>query len=65
MVESWIGVLSQPGFDPSFGNLPSLATLKSCDITKTVCLWMTIYIIYIYIYIYNIYIYISLGQITT
>ena len=43
--------LGQPGFDPSFGNLACLATLKSSDRTKQVCLWMTIYI-YIYIYIY-------------
>ena len=43
--------LSQQGFDPSFGNLASVAILKSSDRTKQVCLWMTIYI-YIYIYIY-------------
>ena len=42
---------SQPGFDPSFGDLACLATLKSSERTKKVCLWMTIYI-YIYIYIY-------------
>ena len=41
--------MSQPGFDPSFGNLACVATLKSSDRTKQVCLWMTIYI-YIYIY---------------
>ena len=43
--------LSQPGFDPSYGNLVCLATLMSSDRTKQICLWMTIYI-YIYIYIY-------------
>ena len=37
--------LSQPGLDPSFGNLACLATLKSSDRTKQVCLWMTIYIL--------------------
>ena len=36
------------GFNPSFRNLACLATLKSSDRTKQVCLWMT----YIYIYIY-------------
>ena len=46
--------LSQPGFDPSFWNLACLATLKSSDRTKQICLWMTIYILYIYIYIYII-----------
>ena len=43
--------LRQPGFDPSFGNLACLATLKSSEGTKQICRWMTIYI-YIYIYIY-------------
>ena len=43
--------LSQPGFDPRFGNLALLATLMSSGRTKQICLWMTIYI-YIYIYIY-------------
>ena len=36
--------LSQPGFDPSFRNLVCLATLKSSDRTKQICLWITIYI---------------------
>ena len=36
--------LSQPGFDPSYGNLVCLATLMSSDRTKQICLWMTIYI---------------------
>ena len=36
--------LSQPGFEPSFGNLAYLATLKSSDRTKQVCLRMSIYI---------------------
>ena len=51
---------SQPGFDPSFGNLVCLATLMNSDWTKqSVCGWQYIYIyIYICIYIY-IYIYIS------
>ena len=40
---------SQLGFDPSFRNLACLATLKSSDRTKQVCLWMTIYI-YIYFF---------------
>ena len=31
------------GFDPSFKCPTCLATLKSCDTTKRVCLWMTIY----------------------
>ena len=31
--------LSQPGFDPSFGNLACLATLMSSDRTKQICLW--------------------------
>ena len=44
--------LSQPSFNSSFGNLDCLATLKSPDRTKQICLWMTIYI-YIYIYIYT------------
>ena len=43
--------LSQLGFNPSFGNLVCLATLKSSNRMKQICLWMTIYI-YIYIYIY-------------
>ena len=34
--------LSQPGFDPSFGNLACQATLKICDITKSVCGWQYI-----------------------
>ena len=42
--------LSQPGFDPSYGNLVCLATLMSSDRTNQICLWVTIYI-YIYIYI--------------
>ena len=41
------------GFDSSFKCPTCLTTLKSCDTTKTVFLWMTIYIyIYIYIYLY-------------
>ena len=48
-----IPALSQPGFDPSFGNLACLAPLKSSDGTKHICLWMILFIyIYIYIYIY-------------
>ena len=44
VVESWR--FSQPGFDPSFGNLACLATLKSCDSTKqSVCGWLYIGII--------------------
>ena len=43
----YIYIKSQLGFDPSFGNLACLATLKSSDRTKPICLWMTIYI-YIY-----------------
>ena len=35
VVESWR--LSQQGFDPSFGYLACLATLKSSDRTKQVC----------------------------
>ena len=45
LVSSWLS-----GFNPSFGNLPCLATLKSYDTTKeSVCGWL-----YIYIYIYNL-----------
>ena len=45
VLESWLGVWVKRGFDPSFGNL---ATLKSSDRTKQICLWMTrIYYIYI------------------
>ena len=40
--------MSQPGFDPSYGNLVCLATVLSSDRTKQICLWMTIYI-YIYV----------------
>ena len=36
--------MSQPGFDPSFGNLTCLSTPMSSDRTKQICLWMTIYI---------------------
>ena len=36
---------SQPGVDPSFGNLACLATLKSSDRMKQVSLWMTIYML--------------------
>ena len=36
--------LSQPGFDPSYGNLVCLASLMSTDRTKQICLWMIIYI---------------------
>ena len=43
-LEAWIGVLSRPGFDPSYGKLICLATLMSSDRTKQICLWMTIYI---------------------
>ena len=46
--------LSQPGFDPSFRNLACLATLKSSDRTKQVCLWMS----RLYIYKTNIHVYI-------
>ena len=55
MVSSWLSGrildwrFSHPGFNPSFGNLACLATLKSSDRTKQVCLWMT----YTYIYIYS------------
>ena len=58
LVSSWLRGrvldwrLTQPGFDPSYGNLVCLATLMSSDRTKQICLWMTIYI-YIYI-IYKI-----------
>ena len=40
MVSSWLSGrildwhFSQPGFDPSFGNLACLATLKICDTMK-------------------------------
>ena len=64
LVSSWLSgrildwCLSQPGFDPSFGNLACLVTLMSSDRTKQICLWMTIYIyMYIYVCVY-IYIYI-------
>ena len=45
--------------DPSFKRPTCLATLKSCDTTKPVCLWLTIYIclcvcIYIYIYLFSL-----------
>ena len=33
--------LSQPGFDPSFGNLACLATLMSSERTKQIGLWMS------------------------
>ena len=69
LVSSWLSGriadwhLSQPGFDPSFGNLARLATLKSSDRLKQICLWMTyIYIsliLFIYLYIpYFIYLFI-------
>ena len=54
LVSSWLKGrvldwhLSQPGFDPSYENLVSLARLMSSDRTKQICLWMTIYI-YIYL----------------
>ena len=38
-------LFSQPSFNPSFGNLACLATLKSSDRMKQVCLWMTIYML--------------------
>ena len=44
VVESFDWRFRQSGFDPSFGNLACLATMKSSDRTKLVCLWMTIYI---------------------
>ena len=50
LVSSWLRGsisdwrLSQPGFDPSFGNLACLATAKSCDTTKqSVFGWLYIY----------------------
>ena len=51
------GRLSQPVFDPSFGNLARLATLMSSDRTKQICPWMIIHThththTHIYIYIY-------------
>ena len=55
LVSSWLSGrildwrFSQPSFDPSFGNLACLATLKSSDwTTQSVCGWQ-----YIYIYLYG------------
>ena len=53
LVSSWLSVrvlywrLSQPGFDPTYGNLVCLATLMRSVRTKQICLWMTIYIWFI------------------
>ena len=42
-VRSMDWLLSQPGFDLSYGKLICLASLWSSDRTKQTCLWMTIY----------------------
>ena len=63
--------LSQPGFDPSFGNLAYQTTLKISDRMKqSVCEWQFMYM-YIYIYILThtyiyiyIYIYIHIHTLT-
>ena len=61
LVSSWLmgrvldWRLSQPGFDPSYGNLVCQATLMSSVRTKQICLWMTIYIYIYYVLILSMY----------